>query len=192
VGKQRLDPGLLGGVWFTASSGIWQSVWLEPVESTSIASFTATPDVDTGSFAVNATYNGDASGANLSVDVFDGAKKVASGNGPADRPMNLVVPKPQLWTPDSPHLYTFKVRLKSDTVESYAGLREISVENIGGKQRVTLNHKPTFLLGTLDQGFWPDGIYTAPTDAALKVDLQKTKDLGFSTIRKHIKIEPAR
>ncbi|GAA3117073.1 glycoside hydrolase family 2 [Kribbella aluminosa] len=192
VGKQRLAPGPLGGVWFTASSGIWQTVWLEPVESTSIASFTATPDVDTGSFAVTATYNGDAGGARLSVDVFDGTKKVASGGGLAGAPMKLVVPNPHLWTPDDPHLYTFKARLKSDTVESYAGLRQISVENVGGKQRVTLNHKPTFLLGTLDQGFWPDGIYTAPTDAALKFDLQKTKDLGFNTIRKHIKIEPAR
>ena len=192
VGKQRLDPGPLGGVWFTASSGIWQTVWLEPVKSTSIASFTATPDVDTGSFTVSATYNGDVSGANLSVDVFDGSKKVASGSGAANSPINLVVPKPHLWTPDDPHLYTFRVRVKSDAVESYAGLREISVEKVDGKQRVTLNHQPTFLLGTLDQGFWPDGIYTAPTDEALKFDLRKTKDLGFNTIRKHIKIEPAR
>ncbi|MGW6282535.1 LamG-like jellyroll fold domain-containing protein [Kribbella sp. NPDC055071] len=192
VGKQRLDPGPLGGVWFTASSGIWQTVWLEPVQSTSIAGFTATPDVDTGSFTVTATYNGDVTGARLSVDVFDGAKKVASGNGSATGPLRIVVPKPHLWTPDDPHLYTFKARVKSDVVESYAGLREVAVENVNGKQRVTLNHKPTFLLGTLDQGFWPDGIYTAPTDEALEFDLQKTKDLGFNTIRKHIKIEPAR
>ena len=192
VGKQRLDPGPLGGVWFTASSGIWQTVWLEPVKPTSIASFTATPEVDTGSFTVSATYDGDVSGANLSVDVFDGPKKVASGSGAANLPINLVVPRPHLWTPDDPHLYTFKVRVKSDIVESYAGLREIAVEKVDGKQRVTLNHKPTFLLGTLDQGFWPDGIYTAPTDEALAFDLQKTKDLGFNTVRKHIKIEPAR
>jgi hypothetical protein len=192
VGKQRLDPGPLGGVWFTASSGIWQTVWLEPVQPTSIANFTATPDVDTGSFTVSATYNGDARGATLAVDVLDGTKKVASGTGAAGSPLRLVVPQPHLWTPDDPHLYTFKARVKSDAVESYAGLREISVEKVDGKQRVTLNHKPTFLLGTLDQGFWPDGIYTAPTDEALKFDLQKTKDLGFNTIRKHIKIEPAR
>lgn len=192
VGKQRLDPGPLGGVWFTASSGIWQTVWLEPVQPTSIASFTATPDVDTGSFTITATYNGEVSGARLSVDVLDGTQKVASGNGIAGSPLRIAVPHPHLWSPDDPHLYTFKARVKSDAVESYAGLREISVEKVDGKQRVTLNHKPTFLLGTLDQGFWPDGIYTAPTDEALKFDLQKTKDLGFNTIRKHIKIEPAR
>jgi hypothetical protein len=196
VGKQRLDPGPLGGVWFTASSGVWQTVWLEPVKASSIASFTATPDVDSGSFSTSATYNGDISGARLSVDVFDGNTKVASGSGAAGGPLKLAVQNPHLWTPDDPHLYTFKVALNShgntDEVESYAGLREIAVENVDGKQRVTLNHKQTFLLATLDQGFWPDGIYTAPTDAALKFDIQKTKDLGFNTIRKHIKIEPAR
>ncbi|WP_235833280.1 LamG-like jellyroll fold domain-containing protein [Glaciibacter flavus] len=193
VGKQRLNP---GGIFYTASSGIWQTVWLEPVQPVSIASFTATPDVDTGSFAIAATYNGDAGGAKLSVDVFDGSKKVASATGAAGGPMSLSIRKPHLWSPDDPFLYTFKasltVRGTTDKVESYAGLREIAVEKVAGKQRITLNHKATFLLGTLDQGFWPDGIYTAPTDDALKFDIQKTKDLGFNTIRKHIKVEPAR
>lgn len=193
VGKQRLNP---SGIFYTASSGIWQSVWMEPVAPASIASFTATPDVGTGSFAISATYSGDVTGAKLTVDAFADGRRVASASGAAGGPMTLAIRNPRLWSPDDPFLYTFKVRLDargaSDRVESYAGLREIAVEQVNGKQRITLNGKPTFLLGTLDQGYWPDGIYTAPTDAALKFDIQKTKDLGFNTIRKHIKVEPAR
>jgi hypothetical protein len=193
VGKQRLDP---SGIFYTAASGIWQSVWLEPVTPTSIGSFTATPDVTSSSFTISTTINGDPTNARLSVDVYAGKKKVASGSGAANGAMKLTVPKPHLWSPDDPFLYTFKATLKgrdgSDKVESYAGLRSIAVAEVDGKQRITLNGKPTFLLSTLDQGYWPDGIYTAPTDAALKFDIQKTKDLGFNTIRKHIKIEPAR
>jgi len=194
VGKQRLDP---SGIFYTAASGIWQSVWLEPVAATSIALFTATPDVATSSFTIQTTLNGNPNKERLSVDVFAGKQKVAGGTGAADAPMKLTVPTPHLWSPDDPFLYTFKATLSgsgtgTDTVESYAGLRSIAVTNVNGKQRITLNGKPTFLLSTLDQGYWPDGIYTAPTDAALKFDIQKTKDLGFNTIRKHIKIEPAR
>lgn len=193
VGKQRLDP---SGIFYTASSGIWQSVWLEPVAATSIASFTATPDVPSSTFTIQTTLNGDPTNDRLAVDVYAGTKKVASGTGAADGSMRIVVPNPHLWSPQDPFLYTFKATLRgngtTDTVESYAGLRSIAVANVNGKQRITLNGTPTFLLATLDQGFWPDGIYTAPTDAALRFDIQKTKDLGFNTIRKHIKIEPAR
>ncbi|MET4780771.1 LamG-like jellyroll fold domain-containing protein [Glaciihabitans sp. UYNi722] len=193
VGKQRLDP---SGIFYTAASGIWQSVWLEPVAATSIASFTATPEVASSSFSIATTFNGDAAGARLTVDAWAGKKKVASASGAAGGPMKLAIPKPRLWNPDDPFLYTFTATLKQngqqDRVESYAGLRSIAVADVDGKQRIVLNGKPTFLLATLDQGYWPDGIYTAPTDAALKFDIQKTKDLGFNTIRKHIKIEPAR
>ncbi|RFA17907.1 LamG-like jellyroll fold domain-containing protein [Subtercola boreus] len=193
VGKQRNDP---SGIFYTAASGIWQSVWLEPVAATSIASFTATPDVASSSFAITTTVNGDPTKAKLNVDVYDGKTKVASGSGTIGDPMKITIPKPHLWSPDDPFLYTFKATLASSTgkdiFESYAGLRSIAIANVDGKQRITLNGKPTFLLSTLDQGYWPDGIYTAPTDAALKFDIQKTKDLGFNTIRKHIKIEPAR
>jgi hypothetical protein len=208
VGKQRLDP---SGIFYTAASGIWQSVWLEPVAATSIATFTATPDVASGSFTFTTTINGDPTNARLAVDVYDGKKKVASVSGAATGSTKVSLPKPHLWSPDDPFLYTFTATLtgrdgsdhsgsdrngsdrgSTDRVESYAGLRSIAVQNVNGKQRITLNGKPTFLLATLDQGYWPDGIYTAPTDAALKFDIQKTKDLGFNTIRKHIKIEPAR
>jgi hypothetical protein len=193
VGKQRLNP---GGIFYTASSGIWQTVWLEPVQAASIATLTATPDIDASTFSIGTTFNGDASNGRLVVDAFADGKKVASANGAAGSTLTIKVPNPHLWSPDDPFLYTFKATLtagdSTDKVESYAGLRQIAVENVSGKQRITLNHKQTFLLGTLDQGFWPDGIYTAPTDAALKFDIQKTKDLGFNTIRKHIKVEPAR
>jgi len=193
VGKQRLDP---SGIFYTAASGIWQSVWIEPVAATSIDSFTATPDVSTSSFRFDADLNGDPTNARLSVDVFAGDRRVARVSGAASGVLQVSVPRPRLWTPDDPFLYTFKATLtkggQRDVVESYAGLRSIEVGEVDGRQRILLNGEPTFLLSTLDQGYWPDGIYTAPTDEALKFDIQKTKDLGFNTIRKHIKVEPAR
>ena len=193
VGKQRLKP---SGIFYTAASGIWQSVWLEPVAPTRIATLVATPDVTHGSFHVSTGVSGDDAGATLSVDAYAGSERVAHAQGDAKKPLTLTLPKPHLWSPDDPFLYTFKAHLTSgtgtDTVQSYAGLRSIGVAKINGAQRIVLNGKPLFLLGTLDQGYWPDGIYTAPTDAALKFDIQKTRDLGFNTIRKHIKIEPAR
>jgi hypothetical protein len=193
VGKQRQNP---SGIFYTAASGTWQSVWIEPVAATSVASFTATPDVASSSFKISTTMNGDPTGAKLAVDVYDGKTKVASSTGPGGGEFTIMIPKPHLWSPDDPFLYTFKATLASrtgkDIFESYAGLRSISVANVNGKERIELNGKPTFLLATLDQGYWPDGIYTAPTDEALKFDIQKTKDLDFNTIRKHIKIEPAR
>jgi len=193
VGKQRLNP---GGIFYTASSGIWQTAWLEPVAPTSLASLTTTPDLASSSFTVTDTINGAAADAQLSIDAYAGTTKVGSVRGAANSPLRLPIANPRLWSPQDPFLYTFKATLTSksgtDTVESDAGMRSIAVTNVGGKQRIVLNGKPTFLLGTLDQGYWPDGVYTAPTDAALKFDIQKTKDLGFNTIRKHIKVEPAR
>lgn len=193
VGKQSLKP---GGIFYTSSSGIWQTVWMEPVQPVSIAALTATARPNLKAFDVKATFNGAASGATLKVTAYANGKAVASASGRATGTMRLNLPRPHLWSPSDPFLYTFKATLtkngRSDTVESYAGLRTIAVKQVDGKQRIVLNGKPTFLLGTLDQGFWPDGVYTAPTDDALKFDIQKTKDLGFNTIRKHIKIEPAR
>ena len=193
VGKQRLDP---SGIFYTASSGIWQSVWMEPVAATSIGSLTTTPNVPASTLTVTPTVNGDATRGRITVKAFDGARQVASATSAAGVPLALKLPNPHLWSPDDPFLYTIKATLTgpngTDTVESYAGLRSIEIAQVQGKQRIVLNGKPTFLLGTLDQGYWPDGVYTAPTDAALKFDIQKTKDLGFNTIRKHIKVEPAR
>jgi hypothetical protein len=121
---------------------------------------------------------------------------VGEASGPAGQSLHLAIAHPHLWSPQDPFLYTFKATLaqgdQRDEATSYAGLRTIAIEKVDGRNRIVLNGKPTFLLATLDQGYWPDGIYTAPTDAALKFDIQKTKDLGFNTIRKHIKVEPAR
>lgn len=193
VGKQRLEP---EGIFYTAASGIWQSVWLEPVARTSVASFTATPNADLRSFTVSTEVEGPATRAEVTVTAYAGKKKVKTVKGRAGTELRLDVERPRLWSPDDPFLYTFKVTLKRgasvDRVESYAGLRTVGLAEVDGQQRIVLNGEPTFLLSTLDQGYWPDGIYTAPTDEALRFDVQRTKDLGFNTIRKHIKVEPAR
>lgn len=193
VGKQRLQP---GGIFYTAASGIWQSVWLEPAPATSLARLVFTPAQGLDAFTVTAKVHGDSQSAVLHVIAYAVGKQAGEASGPADRPLHLAIAHPHLWSPDDPFLYTFKATLtrdgRSDEATSYAGLRSIAIEPIGGRNRIVLNGKPTFLLATLDQGYWPDGIYTAPTDDALKFDIQKTKDLGFNTIRKHIKVEPAR
>jgi hypothetical protein len=193
VGKQRLKP---EGIFYTAASGIWQSVWLEPVPATSLAqlSFTSAHSLD--AFTVTSKLQGKSADATLHVTAYADGNAVGEASGPAGQPLHLAIAHPRLWSPQSPFLYTFKATLtqgdQRDEVTSYAGLRTIAIEKVGGRNRIVLNGKPTFLLATLDQGYWPDGIYTAPTDAALKFDIQKTKDLGFNTIRKHIKVEPAR
>ena len=193
VGKQRLKP---EGIFYTAASGIWQSVWLEPVPATSLAQLNFIPARSRDAFTVTSKFDGRGEGATLHVTAYADDKAVGEASGPAGQPLHLAIAHPRLWSPKDPFLYTFKATLtqgdQRDEVTSYAGLRTIAVEKVGGRNRIVLNGKPTFLLATLDQGYWPDGIYTAPTDAALKFDIQKTKDLGFNTIRKHIKVEPAR
>lgn len=193
VGKQRLKP---EGIFYTAASGIWQPVWLEPVPATSLAQLTFTPARRLDAFTVTARLHGPDQGAMLHVTAWADGKAVGEASGPAGQPLHLAIAHPHPWSPDDPFLYTFKATLtqggQRDEVTSYAGLRTIAVAEVGGRNRIVLNGKPTFLLATLDQGYWPDGIYTAPTDAALRFDIQKTKDLGFNTIRKHIKVEPAR
>jgi hypothetical protein len=193
VGKQRLKP---EGIFYTPASGIWQSVWLEPVPAASLAQVEFTPAASLDAFTVNAKVDGAAKGGTLHVVAFADGKQVGEANGPVGKPLRLAVQQPHLWSPTDPFLYTFKATLdqggKKDEVESYAGLRTIAIKKVGKFNRIVLNGKPTFLLATLDQGYWPDGIHTAPTDEALKFDIQKTKDFGFNTIRKHIKVEPAR
>ena len=193
VGKQRLKP---EGIFYTAASGIWQSVWLEPVPATSLAQLNFTPTRSLDAFTVTSKLQGGGANATLHVTAYADGKAVGEASGSAGQSLHLAIAHPRLWSPQDPFLYTFKATLtqgdQHDDVTSYAGLRTIAIKNIGGHNRIVLNGKPTFLLATLDQGYWPDGIYTAPTDAALKFDIQKTKDLGFNTIRKHIKVEPAR
>jgi len=194
VGKQRNAP---EGLFYTGSSGIWQTVWIEPVPAAHIDKLDITSDL-TG-FTITPRVSGTRKErAEVVVSTPDGAE-VAHSIATAGAPLRVLVPNPRLWTPDDPYLYDLKVRLLNpvgkavDEVSSYAGLRTIGVINDPkGRPRIALNGKITFLHGPLDQGFWPDGIYTAPTDEALKFDLERIKAMGMNFVRKHGKVEPAR
>ncbi len=191
VGKQRLRP---GGIWYAPTSGIWQTVWLEPVPLAHIDSIRATPDVqhDTLSVTVGTTY---AAGDTIQAIAYQGTQRVGSAQGSPTATLTMSLPNARLWSPRDPYLYGLTVRLTRgghpiDTVGSYFGMRSISVVSVGGVAKVELNGQPTFMLGTLDQGYWPDGGYTAPTPEALAYDLQIEKALGFNAVRKHMKVEP--
>ncbi|MCD4535044.1 hypothetical protein LRP67_13200 [Nocardioides sp. cx-169] len=196
VGKQRRVPDR--GIFYEGASGIWQTVWMEPVAGRRIAHLDMVPDLDTSSLRLHADASGSPRGLQVEATVLNGDKVVSRTRGPASRRLRLPVPRARLWSPDDPHLYRLTVRLKDgrrtlDRVGSYFGMREISTaRGADGRRRITLNGKPLFLLSTLDQGYWPDGIYTAPTDQALRFDLVEHKRLGFNTVRKHIKTEPDR
>lgn len=190
LGKQRVRP---GGIFYTAATGIWQTVWLEPVPAAHITGLEITPDIDRGllHLTVNASRP-----SSYHVTAFDGAHAVVLGSSAIGRTLDLPVPNAHLWSPDDPHLYTLKVALNDsggDTVTSYFAMRKISLgRDADGHMRMLLNNHFVFELGTLDQGYWPAGIYTAPTDAALRYDIAETKQLGFNLIRKHAKVEPPR
>ncbi|MFF0147357.1 glycosyl hydrolase family 2 [Amycolatopsis sulphurea] len=190
LGKQR-KPG--DGIFYTPASGIWQTVWLEPVTPAHLDRVDTTPDLASGSVLVNAAVGGPAR-QRVDAVAYDHGKVVGQVSGEANKPLRLKLTKPHLWTPDDPFLYDLQVRLSSgDSVRSYFGMRSVSVgKTADGKQRMLLNGKFVMQLGPLDQGFWPDGIYTAPTDSALKFDLEQEKALGFNMVRKHIKVEPDR
>lgn len=194
MGKQSTRP---GGIFYTQSSGIWQTVWMEPVADASIDNVVTTPDIDTGSLAV--TVESDDASADARVEAVardaDG-KVVGKVSGPANSELRLPVTGQHLWSPDDPYLYDLDVKLtdgrSTDKVDSYFGMRKIGIENVGGYPKLVLNDKPVFSLATLDQGFWPDGLYTQPSDKALAFDLEAHKKLGFNAVRKHIKVESPR
>ncbi len=196
-GKQTSTP---SGIWFTSVSGIWQTVWLEPVATEYIKSITVTGDVDRGEIAVRAEVSKPRKDLFLVAEFFDGDKSIATVYGGSDGPLLGRIPKDalKLWSPDSPHLYQIRVKLldKETTVDqigTYCGLRKIELApDAEGKIRIRLNNRQLFLLGVLDQGYWPDGLYTAPSDQAIQSDLQVAKSLGFNMIRKHVKVEPQR
>ncbi|MEU7701663.1 LamG-like jellyroll fold domain-containing protein [Streptomyces sp. NPDC039028] len=194
TGKQSTHP---GGIFYTQSSGIWQTVWMEPVAPVSIDDVVTTPDIDTGSLAVTVASADATSGARVEAVAKDARGKVVGRvSGPPNTELRLPVAGQRLWSPDDPYLYDLDVKLvqgrSSDSVESYFGMRKISVEKVGGFQKLVLNGKPIYSLATLDQGFWPDGLYTQPSDEALAFDLEAHKKLGFNTVRKHIKVESPR
>ena len=195
-GKQVSKP---RGIWYTPVSGIWQTVWLEPVNAKHIENLRILPDIDRNILTVTAAVSGCTSTDLVEVKVFDGEQLVATGKSINGEPVEVSMPKEQkLWSPDSPFLYTLKVSLNSkgkvvDKVDSYAAMRKFSTgRDENGIVRLQLNNKPLFHYGPLDQGWWPDGLYTAPSDEALAYDVKKTKDWGYNMIRKHIKVEPAR
>lgn len=198
-GKQTLEP---WSMWYTASSGIWQTVWLEKVPYNYIKSIEVTPDVDKGilDLKVNAPE-----GIEVEATAYSGKKIISTLSvvptslpGGERSSIMLKVPNARLWSPDDPFLYDLVIRLKKngkviDEVKSYFGMRKVEIKkDEKGIDRIFLNDKYTYNLGVLDQGFWPDGLYTAPTDEALKFDIEAIKAMGFNTIRKHIKVEPAR
>lgn len=195
-GKQVSRP---EGIWYTPVTGIWQTVWLEPVSESYIQDLRITPDIDNSLLSLKALVKDATSKDLVEVKVFDGQQLVAQGKSINGECVQVTMPEnAKLWSPESPFLYTLKVSLKQngklvDEVSSYAAMRKYSSKrDANGIVRLELNNKPLFQFGPLDQGWWPDGLYTAPTDEALLYDIQKTKDFGFNMIRKHIKVEPAR
>lgn len=195
VGKQTHDP---RSIWYTANTGIWQTVWLERVPEFYIENIKITPDVDNSRVQVEITSNAP-DDYQASVSVHDQQMEVSTSSGNFRQIFLLPMDDPRLWSPDDPFLYDLKVTLQDgngnevDAVKSYFGMRKISVaEAADGHLRLMLNNQPLFQLGPLDQGWWPDGLYTAASDEALKYDVQVTKDLGFNMLRKHVKVEPQR
>jgi beta-galactosidase/beta-glucuronidase len=194
-GKQVTRP---GGIWYTAVTGIWQTVWIEPVSENHIQSLKTIPDIDRNTVTVTpATSSSDPTDL-VEVTILENGKVISKGKGIGGQQILLPIPDAKRWSPESPFLYDMEVTLThngkiADKVKSYFGMRKISTKrDDAGIVRLQLNNKDYFQFGPLDQGWWPDGLYTAPTDEALKSDIVKTKELGFNLIRKHVKVEPAR
>ncbi len=194
-GKQVADP---RGIWYTAVTGIWQTVWIEPVSKAHLRSLRITPNIDGGNLTVSGQSEGIRPGDLVEVKVFDEGVLKGTGRAAAGEEVLVPVPDAKLWSPERPFLYDLEVSLVRDgsavdMVKSYAGMRKISTKaDANGVWRMQLNNKDYFQFGPLDQGWWPDGLYTAPTDEALKFDIVQTKAFGFNMIRKHVKVEPAR
>ena len=183
-GKQASES---HGFWYTATSGIWQTVWLEAVPQSYVASFRLTPDIDLGvlRFATQTVGEG-----RLHIKVLDGESVVLDRDIAADDTLEL--PQAKLWSPETPFLYDFLLTFGEDEVKGYFAMRKFSIGYYAGFPRLFLNNEPYFQRGLLDQGYWSDGGLTPPTDEAMVYDIQTMKDLGFNMLRKHIKVEPAR
>ncbi|MBX6380890.1 MAG: beta-galactosidase [Thermoflavifilum aggregans] len=194
-GKQVEHP---EGIWYTAVTGIWQTVWLEPVPAAHIVSLKYFPDIDRQICDVETRLSHATANDHIRVIVYDHGKEVTRAEAVAGENIRLRIPSPHLWSPDDPFLYDVTVQLwqngkPTDEVRSYMGMRNISVERDAmGIPRIMLNHHFLFQLGFLDQGWWPDGLYTPPCDSAIRYDLQQTKAFGYNLLRKHVKVEPQR
>lgn len=196
LGKQTRNP---GGIFYTPVTGIWQSVWLEAVPTTYIDAFKTYPNIEKEQLEIRMTVEGAYKDEiEIRAVAFAEGEEVASVQGSPNAPIVLDIDNPKLWTPDAPFLYDLELHLMKDgividTVQSYFGMRSIGLgKDEKGFTRILLNNEVTFQNGPLDQGFWPDGIYTPPTDEALRYDIEVTKSLGFNMLRKHVKVEPRR
>jgi beta-galactosidase/beta-glucuronidase len=194
-GKQVVKP---ESIWYTPVTGIWQTVWIEAVPDSYISSIKPTPDIDSKSISINVAAINAKEGDKIMISAWDGSNKVAETESAPGQDASIKIDDAKLWSPGSPFLYDLKLSLarngkKIDEVKSYFAMRKSSVgADENGIKRMLLNNKFTFQYGPLDQGWWPDGLYTAPTEEALIYDIDKTKEMGFNMIRKHIKVEPAR
>ena len=194
-GKQSRKP---EGIFYTPNSGIWQTVWLEPVPKICVDDLRLTPDMDAQALRVRVAVASVAAPLRVEVAALVEGKEVGRVAGPANRELNLPLSLMHPWSPDDPFLYDLQITLKDgdrvvDSVSSYFGMRRIALKkDDAGITRLALNDQFTFQIGTLDQGFWPEGIYTAPTDEALRYDIEFLKRAGFNLARKHVKVEPDR
>jgi beta-galactosidase/beta-glucuronidase len=194
-GKQVNHP---SGIWYTSVTGIWQTVWLEAVPDTYIEGTRQTPDIDRQELHIQVNVVQSAPGDQVTVSAWKGNQQVAEQTVMPGQEAVLSIPDPSLWSPAHPFLYDLKFAIlrggkKIDEASGYFAMRKISMgPDQNGIQRMLLNNQFLFQFGPLDQGWWPDGLYTAPTDEALKSDIERTKEMGFNLIRKHVKVEPAR
>ncbi len=180
-----------GGIWYTPQSGIWQTVWLESVTENHITAIKIFPDIDKGSVRLKAFFSNTVEKAKISIMDKDVLKQefYLDDNGEAEATLGSF----ELWSPENPYLYDIKIDAEKDSVSSYFGMRKFSIGNDeAGIPRIMLNNKPYFHNGLLDQGYWSDGMYTAPSDEAIIYDIATMKKMGFNMLRKHIKIEPLR
>ncbi|HEY6950962.1 MAG TPA: sugar-binding domain-containing protein [Bacteroidota bacterium] len=194
-GKQVRKP---EGIWYTSTTGIWQTVWIEPVPKQHINGFVATPDIDSQTLRLVVAVDGETKDLEVNATAFAGGKTAGMISGNANTELRVPLSTLRLWSPDDPFLYDLRIVLRQkgkvkDRVTGYFGMRNIGIaKDEKGINRIMLNGKFVMEVGPLDQGFWPDGIYTAPTDEALKYDIQMEKKLGFNMVRKHVKVEPDR
>ncbi|MFF4238378.1 glycoside hydrolase family 2 protein [Actinomadura geliboluensis] len=186
-GKQSLKR---GGIWYTAQSGIWQTVWIECVPEVHVERLTLVPHLDEACVEVTVHAS---TGDTARIEVSADGGGVVRAEAPAGEPVRIDIPDVRPWSPEDPFLYDITVELGTDRVESYVGMRSFGVgPDEAGVPRLLLNGRPYFHAGVLDQGYWPDGMYTAPSDEALVHDIATMKRLGFTMLRKHIKVEPLR
>lgn len=193
-GKQSLNP---NGIWYTPVTGIWQTVWIEPVSANHIDDFHIVPDVDNSRLNITVSASDVRPGTTALVRILDGETLLSETIVQTGSENSVAIASPKLWSPENPFLYNLEIVLKdgetvTDKVRSYFGMRKVRLGMNGDTPCIFLNNEPVFQYGVLDQGWWPDGLYTAPSDEAILFDLTKVKEFGFNMVRKHVKTEPAR